>query len=901
LPPISFPGCPARRRSGDTNAAVPAEPQIALEVAGPTGSPQAWLWQRWLLGSGPADAVFTLTPERYAVVGSGAGTTWFDYDGEGTTLRFGDGVFGITPPAGTVFTVTYLAGGGEVGNVAADTIVMVDPGQPQAASVASATNPFAALGGADEETTQQVRDRAPQAFRAPLRVVRQSDYVEAAESLPWVKEAGTTFCWTGSWLTVFTTADPSRRADLSLVELEQLSDLLDRRRLAGYESYVLPPRYASIDLEITVCAQPTAFPADVEAAVLARLRPGQLPDGSPGFFDHARWSFGQPLESSALLAAVQRAAGRTRRERGRLQGAGLAGRPNRASRDGRRRPRPHPAPRRRPESPRGRLVARDRGRRQVSPVAACGCESEQDPQVVWNPPGLSNIAYRVDRFSGFRRALLEALPDETALLGWRPPAGDLGLQTLEWWAYLADILTFYNERIANESYLRCAQLPASVTGLVALLGYEPRPAIAAVGQVAAIRQTSRPHEPLVIPAGMQFSSTATPGVPVETFEAAAASFSGLSDVPIGLLPSTGAGSLLGSAPSGTGSIGSVLIAGHIGSLKPGDELLLASRVWSATSHDWAKVSVVSTTPEPDPNGGTNTRVALAAAQPAEVEEWLEEAAAADFRLLRPTQAAALWTQTATDQPLVETGATLVILLSAVVRGIAPGDLIFLDGSQGTAVGQVTDAAEKFGLIPYSGATPPNIQVARSVLTTLTPDAYGVVGAEPATVTVRFGLKDVGTLAPTPPTTLAALPATVSAPEGFTVAPAGASAFVEDATGVGIPVTATANADQTLTLAATAATPASFSLAAPLHLLVDLVDAFAGSDGRRRDAGQRRRDRSGPVLPAQELSADLPRRRQRVREHAARRGRRDLLVGGGHLLRPAAGRTDLGRQRAPRWD
>jgi len=294
---------------GDTNAAVPAEPQIALEVAGPTGSPQAWLWQRWLLGSGPADAVFTLTPERYAVVGSGAGTTWFDYDGEGTTLRFGDGVFGITPPAGTVFTVTYLAGGGEVGNVAADTIVMVDPGQPQAASVASATNPFAALGGADEETTQQVRDRAPQAFRAPLRVVRQSDYVEAAESLPWVKEAGTTFCWTGSWLTVFTTADPSRRADLSLVELEQLSDLLDRRRLAGYESYVLPPRYASIDLEITVCAQPTAFPADVEAAVLARLRPGQLPDGSPGFFDHARWSFGQPLESSALLAAVQRAPG----------------------------------------------------------------------------------------------------------------------------------------------------------------------------------------------------------------------------------------------------------------------------------------------------------------------------------------------------------------------------------------------------------------------------------------------------------------------------------------------------------------------------------------------------------------------------------------------------------------
>jgi hypothetical protein len=172
------------------------------------------------------------------------------------------------------------------------------------------TNPFAASGGADEETAQQLRDRAPQAFRAnPLRVVRPSDYVAAAKSLPWVLQAGTTFRWTGSWLTAFTTADPVTTEQLSIAELEQLSDLLDRRRLAGYESYVLPPAYASIDLEITVCAQREAFSSDVEAAVLTCLQPGQMRDGSLGFFDHRNWTFGQPLESSALLAAVQRAEG----------------------------------------------------------------------------------------------------------------------------------------------------------------------------------------------------------------------------------------------------------------------------------------------------------------------------------------------------------------------------------------------------------------------------------------------------------------------------------------------------------------------------------------------------------------------------------------------------------------
>jgi uncharacterized phage protein gp47/JayE len=292
---------PVDNTDPDMNATVVAAPELALQSPTPTGTPRSWRWQRWLLDSGPADAVFTLTPERYSPVGVGSAGTWFDYDGEGTTIRFGDGVFGLSPTPSTEFTVTYLAGGGSIGNVPADTIVQVDPGDPQSGQVASVTNPFAAEGGADEETPQQIRDRAPQAFQAkPLRVVRPADYVAAARSLPWVMQAGTRFRWTGSWLTVFTTADAREREDLSIAELEELSDLLNRRRLAGYESYVLAPSYASLDLVVTVCAEPTAFAADVEAAVLAQLR---------SFFGHERWTFGEPLEASALLAAVQRANG----------------------------------------------------------------------------------------------------------------------------------------------------------------------------------------------------------------------------------------------------------------------------------------------------------------------------------------------------------------------------------------------------------------------------------------------------------------------------------------------------------------------------------------------------------------------------------------------------------------
>jgi hypothetical protein len=314
---------PVDPTDSDTSASVTLAPLIMLTSSSPDGASDAasdgigtavWEWQRWLLDSGPGDTVFTLTPERYSLVGGSGGASWFDYDGEGTTIRFGDGTFGELPAPGTVFTVTYLSGGGTVGNVPADTIVTfrADPLQSSGPlpAINACTNPFAATGGADEETAQQIRDRAPQAFAAePLRVVQPADYVAAAQSESWVQQAGTTFRWTGSWMTAFTAANPTASEAPTVAEVESLSDLLNRRRLAGYESYVLPPQYVSVDLQITVAAAATSVASDVAAGVLAQLQPGQLPGGQFGFFDHSRWRFGQGLDPSALLAAIQGAAG----------------------------------------------------------------------------------------------------------------------------------------------------------------------------------------------------------------------------------------------------------------------------------------------------------------------------------------------------------------------------------------------------------------------------------------------------------------------------------------------------------------------------------------------------------------------------------------------------------------
>ena len=375
-----------------------------------------------------------------------------------------------------------------------------------------------------------------------------------------------------------------------------------------------------------------------------------------------------------------------------------------------------------------------------SPVqATCPCGATQDPQVVTNPPGLTAISYRADDFTGFRRALLTPLDGETSLGPWRPAPADLGLQMLEWWAYLADILTFYNERIANEAYLGTAQFPDSIAGLVALLGYTPAPGLAATGLVGAIRTSTRPGEALVIPAGMQISSTATPGVPAQTFEAAAGTFPGASDV-LATLPPDPDLPVTATGPA------SVLLAGKVTGAKPGDQLLLAEAGWAGNDDNWSLVTVGTVSPETDPGTGTvNTRVAFTSAavwgttpdptlitargtdrraRLAAVTEAQalnpglpgaradEPAASAgtparqatDYRLMKPVGAASLWNLGSPPDPVSTDGTT--VNLSAAVRSIQPGELLLFDGgSQAPSVlASVVTIADAIATVPFTKAT-----------------------------------------------------------------------------------------------------------------------------------------------------------------------------------------------------
>lgn len=115
----------------------------------------------------------------------------------------------------------------------------------------------------------------------------------------------------------------------------------------------------------------------------------------------------------------------------------------------------------------------------------CGCcsgISARTPLEVENRPGLSAVSYRVGVHGDFLASMIAALTDpgrpKLAELGTRDH-DDFSIALLDAWAVAADVLCFYNERLAQEAYLRTARLPISLQELVRLIGYRPRPGVAA--------------------------------------------------------------------------------------------------------------------------------------------------------------------------------------------------------------------------------------------------------------------------------------------------------------------------------------------------------------------------------------------------------------------------------------
>jgi predicted phage baseplate assembly protein len=470
----------------------------------------------------------------------------------------------------------------------------------------------------------------------------------------------------------------------------------------------------------------------------------------------------------------------------------------------------------------------------------CPCGTLLHPQVIFNPPGLSAIAYRVGEYPGFRAALLQALPGETELTQtidgqavqvWRPGAeGDLAVQMIEWWAYLSDVLTFYNERIAAQAYLRTADLPESVGRLIQVLGYRPRPALGARGTLAAMLSGSKP---VLLPKGLQIQSKPGPGKQPQVFELDADTrATSLDEVRARTVPTNAP--LL--PPSGANS---VWLAGKVSGIKPGDKLLLAPAgvLQGQVPGDFAWISVTATAAGSDPAGNPVTVVSFAVAG----GSIAAGAQAANYVLLRSAQNAPPWPYpAATAQAITQS----TLELATLARGMAPGQLLLLevtgtpsDASVVTTPVIVQSYVEVVWYANGDGPTQPVESPPGSTPAIAIPHAE--IGFTPQLassnwnanrklVTARWDFSSVGQLVPVlSAADLAYTGTTITlAPLSGAFALGESNVLVQDANGNGASGTASSTDGQSATLANLSALPTG-GLAPPIDVLFDLLSVSRG--------------------------------------------------------------------------
>ena len=176
----------------------------------------------------------------------------------------------------------------------------------------------------------------------------------------------------------------------------------------------------------------------------------------------------------------------------------------------------------------------------MSDCSCCSGRAVRTPGILANRPGLSEIAYRSGRYDDFRASMIAGLSrtDRPALAGLKTrDADDPTIALLDAWAMACDVLTFYSERLANESYLRTATERTSLQELGKLLSYRLNPGSAAETVLAFSLERAPAPPPLdppdpgvippavpgevTLPTGLRVQSVPGPDERPQTFETVA--------------------------------------------------------------------------------------------------------------------------------------------------------------------------------------------------------------------------------------------------------------------------------------------------------------------------------------------------------------------------------------------
>jgi len=268
--------------------------QVHLEIDEGSGF-EAWQQVGDFAASGPDDPHFTC-------------------DSATGEVRFGE--FSRIPlanaanPTGNIVARLYGYGGGRAGNVGAGTVSAL---QTFAPGIKSVTNLRPATGGADEETVDGAKRRAPGLLKARDRAVTAEDFevlslatvdaaIRRAKALPMHHREFPDVPIPGV-VSVIVVPDGDGPAPVpSEVTLRAVCAHLNAHRLVTSELYVLPPRYRRVQVSADIVVRGDADLATVSRALADRINEFLHP--LAGGLDGTGWPFGGTIYYSTLCGVV---------------------------------------------------------------------------------------------------------------------------------------------------------------------------------------------------------------------------------------------------------------------------------------------------------------------------------------------------------------------------------------------------------------------------------------------------------------------------------------------------------------------------------------------------------------------------------------------------------------------
>ncbi|MET8052876.1 putative baseplate assembly protein [Streptosporangium sp. NPDC005286] len=254
-----------------------SRPELEVRV---DGAP--WRQVESLSASGPADLHYTTEIDENDVM----------------TVVFGTGARGSVPTAGAEVRARYRIGLGVVGNVGPDVLTV----PTSLAAVAAVTNPFAAEGGADRESTEEAKIAGPGSVIAQERAVTLEDYELLAAGVEGVGKARARVGLRGGYKVVqvfiapenpLTVPPPPPSDDLRATVARRLESRMPVNRMAGVE--VLDPAYVPIDITVEVHLTAEASRSQAVEEVRGLLT---------GLLSFSAQDFGRPVRAGEVFSAL---------------------------------------------------------------------------------------------------------------------------------------------------------------------------------------------------------------------------------------------------------------------------------------------------------------------------------------------------------------------------------------------------------------------------------------------------------------------------------------------------------------------------------------------------------------------------------------------------------------------